>query len=212
MIKILLRNIRSIGEPHKQKHVHWLCQKHKPKILVTIEPKVYLDEIFFCRRLGFHKVVNNVNSKIWCFMDKSMNCDILTSSEQFLHLRLSTNLLPHDLTCTWVNAKHTRVERRELWNDIRNIDSGNDPWLFWGDFNISLEASERKGGAVPKSELWRTLATCCLTVASKMLDLKGHNSLGQEIDFGKDLTDSFTPIHGSIIPHHPHPTPHQKCL
>ncbi|KAL2248140.1 UNVERIFIED_CONTAM: putative mitochondrial protein [Sesamum indicum] len=203
MIKILLWNIHGIGEPHKQKPVHWLCQKHKPKILVIIEPKVYFDETFFCRRLGFHKVVSNVNSKIWCFMDNSMNCDILSSSEQFLHLRLSTDLLPHDLTCTWVYAKHTRAETRELWNDIRSIDPGNDPWLLGEISTLSLKLAKGKEERPLKSGLWRTLATCYLTVASKMLDLKGHSSLGREIDFGKDLTDSFTPIHGST--HSPSP-------
>ncbi|KAL0368125.1 UNVERIFIED_CONTAM: hypothetical protein Scaly_1031400 [Sesamum calycinum] len=149
MIKTLLWNTRGIGEPHKQKHVHWLCQNHKPKVLVIIEPKVYLDESFFCRRFGFNKVVSNSTSKIWCFMDYLMNCDILSSHEQFLHPRFSTDLLPHDFLCTWVYAKHTRAKRRELWNEIRNIDPGCEPWLLGGDFNIILEANERKGGAAP---------------------------------------------------------------
>ncbi|KAL0393384.1 UNVERIFIED_CONTAM: hypothetical protein Sradi_2561200 [Sesamum radiatum] len=82
-------------------------------------------------------------------MDYSMNCDILSSHEQFLHPRFSTDLLPHDFLYTWVYAKHTRAERRELWNEIRNIDPSCEPWLLGGDFNIILEANERKGGAAP---------------------------------------------------------------
>ncbi|KAK4385710.1 hypothetical protein Sango_2695000 [Sesamum angolense] len=43
-----------------------------------------------------------------------------------------------------------RAERRELWDEIRHIDPGNEPWLLGGDFNTILGAHERKGGAAPK--------------------------------------------------------------
>ncbi|KAL0433842.1 UNVERIFIED_CONTAM: hypothetical protein Slati_2718500 [Sesamum latifolium] len=149
-MKILLWNIRGIGEAHKQKHVHWLCQKHKSNILVIVETKVQLDERYFCRRLGFDKVISNPNSKIWCFIKEDINCNILTSQEQFLHIRISSELWPNGFLCTWVYAKHTRAQRRELWDALRNIDQGVDPWLFGGDFNTIICCSERKGGATPK--------------------------------------------------------------
>ncbi|KAL0316455.1 UNVERIFIED_CONTAM: hypothetical protein Sradi_5523700 [Sesamum radiatum] len=148
-MKVLLWNIRGIGEAHKQKHVHYLCQKHKPSALVIIEPKVELDSRYFCRRLGFNSVVNS-NSKIWCFIKDSLHCDILNSQEQFLHLRFTSDLMPQSFLCTWVYAKHTRAERRELWDALRNIDQGVEPWLLGGDFNTVLYTSERKGGASPK--------------------------------------------------------------
>ncbi|KAL0283420.1 UNVERIFIED_CONTAM: hypothetical protein Sradi_7230400 [Sesamum radiatum] len=102
------------------------------------------------RRLGFDKVVCNTNSKIWCFTKNDLACDILISQEQLLHVRLSSNDTPKGVLCSWVYAKHTRAERRLLWDELRNIDPGDEPWLLGGDFNIILHASERKGGAPPK--------------------------------------------------------------
>ncbi|KAL0285323.1 UNVERIFIED_CONTAM: hypothetical protein Sradi_7176100 [Sesamum radiatum] len=58
--------------------------------------------------------------------------------------------MPQSFLCTWVYAKHTRAERRELWDALRNIDQGVEPWLLGGDFNTVLYTSERKGGASPK--------------------------------------------------------------
>ncbi|KAL2248543.1 UNVERIFIED_CONTAM: putative ribonuclease H protein [Sesamum indicum] len=119
-------------------------------MLVIIEPKVKLDEQYFCRRLGFDKVISNSNSKIWCFMKEDLDCEILISQEQFLHLRIFSDFWPNGILCTWVYAKHTRAERRELWDALRNIDDGEEPWLLGGDFNTVLYCSERKGGAAPK--------------------------------------------------------------
>ncbi|KAL0356478.1 UNVERIFIED_CONTAM: putative ribonuclease H protein [Sesamum radiatum] len=141
---------RGLGSLDKQKHIHWLCLTHKPQVLVIIEPKVNLDDRYFCRRLGFDKVVCNTNSKIWCFTKNDLACDILISQEQLLHVRLSSNDTPKGVLCSWVYAKHTRAERRLLWDELRNIDPGDEPWLLGGDFNIILHASERKGGAPPK--------------------------------------------------------------
>ncbi|KAL0407597.1 UNVERIFIED_CONTAM: putative ribonuclease H protein [Sesamum radiatum] len=156
---------RGLGSLDKQKHIHWLCLTHKPQVLVIIEPKVNLDDRYFCRRLGFDKVVCNTNSKIWCFTKNDLACDILISQEQLLHVRLSSNDTPKGVLCSWVYAKHTRAERRLLWDELRNIDPGDEPWLLGGDFNIILHASERKGGCWfegaqftwSRSRLWQRL-------------------------------------------------------
>ncbi|KAL0412318.1 UNVERIFIED_CONTAM: hypothetical protein Slati_3821500, partial [Sesamum latifolium] len=158
----------------QQRHVHWLCQSHKPKVLVIIEPKVYLDEVYFCRRFGFNKV--------------------------FLHLRFSTDLLPHGLLCTWVYAKHTRAQRRELWNDIRNINPGDEPWLLGGDFNIILEANERKGGAAPKIRTMEDFSDMLLDCGLQDAGFEGaqftwsRNRLWQRLDrflYSPTWLDSF---------------------
>ncbi|KAL2252555.1 UNVERIFIED_CONTAM: hypothetical protein Sindi_0050200 [Sesamum indicum] len=124
-------------------------------------------------------------------MDNSMNCDILTSSEQFLHLALGFML----------NTRELKEGNSGMTLEILTPAMALG---YWGEIStLSLKLAKGKEEWPLKSGLWRTLATCCLTVAFKMLDLKGHSSLDREIDFSKDLTDSFTPIHGST--HSPSP-------
>ncbi|KAL0327393.1 UNVERIFIED_CONTAM: hypothetical protein Sangu_1817300 [Sesamum angustifolium] len=106
--------------------------------------------VYFCRRLGFDKIVSNSNSKIWCFMKEEINCNVLTSQERFIHILIAFDFWQSGFLCTWVYAKHTRPERWQLWDALRTINQGDDPWLLGGDFNIILCCSERKGGVTPK--------------------------------------------------------------
>ncbi|KAL0328995.1 UNVERIFIED_CONTAM: hypothetical protein Sradi_4886200 [Sesamum radiatum] len=83
-------------------------------------------------------------------MKDNLNCDVMESQEQFVHLCIKSDLTTQGFYCTWVYAKHTRAERRELWGALRQLDIGEDPWMLGGDFNVTLHASERKGGSAPK--------------------------------------------------------------
>ncbi|KAI3472963.1 hypothetical protein Pfo_029210 [Paulownia fortunei] len=146
-MNILVWNIRGIGNTPSQKHLHSFCQLHRIKILVIIEPKVHLDNHFFCRRLGFSKVIANCSNKIWCFVDFDFDMEVLLDHEQLLHIRISSQQLPAPFLLSGICAKCDITRRRELWEVIRQItDKYNpQPWLLGGDFNTILHPQERTG-------------------------------------------------------------------
>ncbi|XP_071921862.1 uncharacterized protein [Coffea arabica] len=56
------------------------------------------------------------------------------------------NCLPIHLTVSVVHALCTREERRALWRDLLRDKPLHGPWLVGGDFNVVIDAGEKKGG------------------------------------------------------------------
>ncbi|KAG8369095.1 hypothetical protein BUALT_Bualt15G0114500 [Buddleja alternifolia] len=72
---------------------------------------------------------------------------------QFLHLSISSLLLPLPFKFTAVYAKCTISVRRVLWDDIREVAANcSSPRIIGGDFNMVLTLQERKGYTPPKLE------------------------------------------------------------
>lgn len=52
---------------------------------------------------------------------------------------------------SFVYAKCSVTERRELWQQLNSLSASiNKPWLVGGDFNATLYAHEKLGGALPE--------------------------------------------------------------
>ncbi|KAL0309422.1 UNVERIFIED_CONTAM: hypothetical protein Sradi_5884500 [Sesamum radiatum] len=96
--------------------------------------------------------------------------------------------MPQGFLCTWVYAKHTRAERRELWNALSSLDIGDEPWLLGGDFNVTLHASERKGGSDPKIRMMEDFGDMLLDFGLQDTGFEGaqftwnRNRLWQRLD------------------------------
>ncbi|KAF5481513.1 hypothetical protein F2P56_002155 [Juglans regia] len=52
----------------------------------------------------------------------------------------------HRVIVTFVYAKCSYVDRRELWHDLEERTDMDQPWLVLGDFNVIRRDSERVGG------------------------------------------------------------------
>lgn len=61
---------------------------------------------------------------------------------------------------TFVYAKCTRLERCDLWAQINEISSTNEPWLIGGDFNTILRSSEKRGGLDPDNRSIQEFHEC----------------------------------------------------
>ncbi|WRX16205.1 Reverse transcriptase domain - like 10 [Theobroma cacao] len=123
------------------------------------------------RRLGFDNALSNCSHKIWLFCSNEICCEVVLDQIQCLHVKLSSPWLPHPVYTSFVYAKCTRLERRELWNNLRIIsDSVQAPWLVGGDFNSIVSCDERLHGAIPHDgsmeDLSSTLLDCGLLDAS----------------------------------------------
>ncbi|KAL0291722.1 UNVERIFIED_CONTAM: hypothetical protein Sradi_7016100 [Sesamum radiatum] len=126
-------------------------------------------------------------------MKEEINCNVLTSQERFIHIRIAFDFWQSGFLCTWVYAKHTRPERWQLWDALRTINQGDDPWLLGGDFNIILCCSERKGGATPKIKTMEDFGDMMMNCELQDAGFKR----AQFTWSGNDSTDSYFPTPGT---------------
>lgn len=98
-----------------------------------------------------------------------VSVQILQAHHQFIHTRMQLAEGQTSLF-TAVYASPMRHERRQLWKELNNIAKSNqEPWVLVGDWNMILDASEKKGGAPPdlqKCREFREVLSNC-----KLLDL-----------------------------------------
>ncbi|KAK6146624.1 hypothetical protein DH2020_020493 [Rehmannia glutinosa] len=144
-IRILVWNVRGINNALTANHVHLLCKTHKIHVLAILEPMTPPNFPMFCNKLGFHNGIANKNNKIWVFWTQSYSASLLRDCEQVLDIEFQSGALSHKFTASFVYAKCTRVERRDLWDELRAVATLFDhkPWIVGGDFNCFLAEEER---------------------------------------------------------------------
>ena len=64
-----------------------------------------------------------------------------------MSIRLSHDHIPgSQFVISFVHARCTSVERSELWAGLLRDSISSDAWLVGGDFNVILDADEKRGG------------------------------------------------------------------
>ncbi|KAL6551245.1 hypothetical protein OROMI_021733 [Orobanche minor] len=139
-----------------------LKRNHKFNILALIEPKVDLNTNFFLKRFGFHSVCANVSNHIWLFTETDTKIQILKSTEQMLHVEVNCSSIPSVFFLTVVYGRNTKIQRRDLWDDLLSVSQNQVPWMVGGDFNIILQPEEKKGGACPIQSDMEEFSDCLL--------------------------------------------------
>ncbi|XP_027120639.2 uncharacterized protein [Coffea arabica] len=72
---------------------------------------------------------------------------VVGESPQHVSVRLSHDHVPGShLVVSFVHARCTPVERCELWEGLMRDNPGSAAWIVGGDFNVILDAEEKKGG------------------------------------------------------------------
>ncbi|KAF5445102.1 hypothetical protein F2P56_034180 [Juglans regia] len=82
--------------------------------------------------------------KLWLFWKDEMQVDVVGSSNQCLTILLTEHR--SSLLLTFVYAKCSPIERRELWEQNQGISSFEVPWIVMGDFNVIRSDAKRVGG------------------------------------------------------------------
>ncbi|KAL6582742.1 hypothetical protein OROMI_004820 [Orobanche minor] len=149
MISTLFWNVRGIGNKQAQNKIRMLKRNHKFNVLALIEPKVDLNTNFFLKRFGFHSVCANVRNHIWLFTETDTKIHIIKNTEQMLHVEVNCSSMPSVFCLTVVYGRNTKIQRREVWDDLLSVSQNQVPWMVGGDFNIILQSEEKKGGACP---------------------------------------------------------------
>ncbi|XP_060182082.1 uncharacterized protein LOC132611715 [Lycium barbarum] len=99
------------------------------------------------RQLGMDHCYCNMNNKIWILWSNSYEIVIIDDCDQIVSASvrgLNNNELAF---LSAVYAKCDSNLRQELWESIESFSSDlNAPWAVLGDFNVIVEADEKKGG------------------------------------------------------------------
>lgn len=99
--------------------------------------------------LHFDEAKSFLNGKLWVFWLADVSCDCMEVMDQLVHVKVGHSLLD-EIHISAVYAKHSRVERRRLWEAMGELSRGiHTPWMVAGDFNVVSQAEERVGGNPP---------------------------------------------------------------
>ncbi|XP_070002870.1 uncharacterized protein [Nicotiana sylvestris] len=125
--------------------------KIKPRSVAKVrakfsrEWKVYSDE--------------TINERGWIWIlwkEQLVQVNIILFSDQLVHCKVKDKSTQNTFDITFVYGKNTIAERRNLWGQLRQIQSNiQEAWLLTGDFNNMLSVDDRiNGQPVQQAELW----------------------------------------------------------
>ena len=156
-MKILFWNARGLGNSPTRRVLRRMVSRYQPLLLGLSEPFVQLSSIksSFWKSLRLSPVaVNDRGARkpnIWLLCHQSLQPHLLLATKQ----QLTISCIFDSVTCiiTWVYAKTTATESRQLWDDLFRVKNSfvQGPWLVLGDFNCVLGAHEKRGGILPKA-------------------------------------------------------------
>lgn len=162
-------NVRWLGRSRKR--LKLLVNKSKVALIAITEPFVREQHMVnLANFLNLHFFQSNEieGGKLWIFWKEQDAFEVLSyTSQSILGWYVSDN---QRILVTFVYAKCTYVERRELWQALTERHTEDYPWVVMGDFNAIRSDSERIGGSprplISMSEFNECLNSCGLLEAT----------------------------------------------
>lgn len=142
-------NVRGIWNSVTQQMIWFYNNTIKMDILAILEPMVPLNEVFYCKKLGFDKVVSNVNNKIWIFSRNGFDVTLLQDEDQLLHYNVSSLNIHIPCLISIIYAKCSTRKKLPFRDSLRSLNVHTSPCLMGGDFNVISNSSERIAGSPP---------------------------------------------------------------
>ncbi|KAM0993038.1 hypothetical protein ACFX13_008873 [Malus domestica] len=111
-----------MGNAPTKRVLRRMVQHHRPYLIDISEPFIQLNSIklSFWRSLRLFPVAVNdrgdLQPNIWLLCDQAIQPSILLASAQ--QITISCTLDSVSCVITWVYAKTTIIERRQLWQDL----------------------------------------------------------------------------------------------
>ncbi|KAL8456290.1 hypothetical protein ACS0TY_034487 [Phlomoides rotata] len=153
-MKVLLWNIRGVGNDISRNLLKSHCSQHKSDWLVILEPKVSSVDICrkYLRSLNFvffaEKRLNKLpNIWLFCTIHMAVVATVIGSSEQVIMVSVRHDLC--DCTFGFIHATSHYITRRDLWDFISGFRCPN--LCLVGDFDVVLRSHERISSRAPNS-------------------------------------------------------------
>ncbi|KAL6178469.1 hypothetical protein ACLB2K_049987 [Fragaria x ananassa] len=156
-IKIFYWNLWGIANDPTQDLLRKFVRDHHFDVLCIAEPFVSLDSIPSQFWLSMNLVEVSTNDRgvalptLWMFCKPSLlhAFNVVSRTVQQVTVTVTVTLDSVQCVLTSVYARTTMEGRRCLWIDLASVKENfvSGPWLVFGDFNTTLGAYEKKGGA-----------------------------------------------------------------
>ncbi|XP_047942998.1 uncharacterized protein LOC125189812 [Salvia hispanica] len=185
----LIWNARGVVNTNTQSVIKRLIRDNKAMVLAIIEPLVRPKPDYYSKNFGLKFKGFNCNGQIWIFVAEGFEVDEWDDTEQILHARFSTPMLPTPFFISVAYGKCPREGRKEMWNKLRELAAKLEglPWLVGGDCNIYMAEEERQGSVRRQGRK-----------AREMMDFAETISDCQLLDVGAD-GPKFTWARGNIL-------------
>lgn len=116
---------------------------------------------------------HNALGRIWVVWKPNVRLSPVFKSDQIITCSVKIQEMEEEFFCSFVYARNTVEERKELWGDICNHHDSpmfrNKPWMIMGDFNEILDGSEHSGYDADPSissgmrDFQKVVRHCCLS-------------------------------------------------
>ncbi|KAL7083946.1 hypothetical protein ACP275_14G193900 [Erythranthe tilingii] len=145
----LIWNAHGVSSQSKVNHIKTLVFQQRVNLLVILEPKLPTARLHnFAWKLGFPSYLHgeDKNQYIWILWKTEIDVQCLNIFEQAITVSITTLSKP-PFTASFVYASCSQRSRKDLWAHLSAMNEViSDPWFMGGDFNATLDVSEKKGG------------------------------------------------------------------
>lgn len=146
-------NVRGLNDPAKHREVSSVFWKNKVDVFGILETRVkahkadklmnkcFRESSYFCN------YTSHSNGHIMLVWRHSVKLEVVFSSAQCAHCKVSSWDGKIEFFCTFVHAFNSVEGRRQLWADLSALGTQGLPWVLLGDFNVVASPTERLSSA-----------------------------------------------------------------
>lgn len=148
-MNILFWNIRGLSTSCRR--LRKIVNHNKLGLIALIEPFLQSDNLpLYAATLHFQHYFSSSSCKISLLWNSEFMVSPILSSNQFEAFSVTYTPWNFSFHLVIIYAKHTRMERMQLWNDLYAfIQSTPAPLILGGDFNAIAIPAEYRGNAIP---------------------------------------------------------------
>ncbi|KAI3808225.1 hypothetical protein L1987_24173 [Smallanthus sonchifolius] len=175
-------NVRGLNRPLKQREVQQIVSEHHLNVCAILESHVQVSNLSKVCCGVFKKwdwtsnggICNRGTRIIVGWNNEMVDLMVLAQTEQVMHVQLVSKIDSKTLFCSFVYAKNTYQERRDLWKDLcKHKQMMEDkPWIVMGDFNSALYVDDYLYGTSIPSIGMREFFEC--VQYNELVDIQGH--------------------------------------
>jgi len=152
-MKIICWNVQGAKKSQLQHEVGFINRTIKPDILTLLETLINCQNTeLIIDQLGYRysSTIPPVNHSegIWLLWnDENVDVSIITKETRIIHCLVLDKLTTKECLLSTIYAPARENQKDDFWKHLHQLHNSIDkPWCIMGDFNETLNASEKIGG------------------------------------------------------------------